>query len=132
MSRSPGETKPLRIRSIYALAGLAVAFTTFASAAVALPIGPPSMPPRIELAQAIIVVRHRHPWRVQRWHRWQSYGYWRPRLRPRSVMLRLKASECLQLADTARQAEPKRIHTELARSYEHLAAHAKRSEQDRR
>lgn len=79
MSRRPGETNPLRMKSIYALAGLAVAFTTFASAAVALPIVPPSMPPRIELAQAIIVVRHRHPWRVQRWHRWQSYGYWRPR-----------------------------------------------------
>src|SRR5436190_980048 len=81
MRSSPGETNP-RMRPIYALAGLAVAFTTFASAAVALPLVPPSTPPHIELAQAIIVVRHRHPWRVQRWHRWhrwQSYDYWRPR-----------------------------------------------------
>jgi hypothetical protein len=80
MRSSRGETTTSRMRPIHALAGLAVACTTFASTAVALPIvPPPSMLPRIELAQTIIVVRHRHPWRVQRWHRWHPYGYWRPR-----------------------------------------------------
>jgi hypothetical protein len=83
MTSRRSETTTSRMRPIHALAALAIAFTTFASAAVAFPIvPPPSTPSRIELAQTIIVVRHRHPWRVQRWHRWQAwrpYGYWRPR-----------------------------------------------------
>ena len=52
-------------------------------------------------------------------------------LRPRCVMLRLKANECLELANEARHSETKLIFIDLARSYGHLAVHAERSEQDR-
>jgi hypothetical protein len=49
----------------------------------------------------------------------------------RSKRFRLKAAECLQLADNAVNAQPQEIYTDLARCYERLATHAEAIERHR-